>query len=130
MGYTRYWQRTERKMTAEFTNKVKEIVADCEAKGIHIRGGFGISVPIITPNTVWLNGDGEKDHCLNHESFCLTNDKEDQGYGFCKTARKPNDYAVREILKVAEINGLVTDVSDDGENNNIISDEDWLNGKW
>ena len=124
MGYTRYWDRTEKPITQEFVDAVNNIIADSKKKGITIRNGLGEGEPIVTLNGILFNGDGE--HELDHETCAFTNDE--KGFGFCKTARKPYDYTVREVLKVAEQMGIVTNVSDDGDNNVIISDKDYLTG--
>lgn len=124
MGYTRYWNRTKKKIDADLIVKVCEVIADCDKKGIMIRNGWGQGNPLVTLDYISINGDRTND--LDHESFFITDDCDDTGFNFCKTARKPYDYAVREILKYAEENGFVTDVQDDGDNDEIISDEDYL----
>ena len=75
-----------------------------------------------TLNLISINGTHEND--LSHETFFISNNGD--GWNFCKTARKPYDYAVREIIKAAEKEKLITDVASDGENNEIISDKDYL----
>lgn len=122
MGYTRYWNRTKKKIDADLIIKVCEVIADCDEKGIAIRNGCGEGNPLVTLDFISINGD--KTNELDHESFFI--DDKDTGFNFCKTARKPYDYAVREILKYAEENGFVTDVEEDDENNEIISDEEYL----
>lgn len=124
MGYTRYWKRTDKEITEDFVAEVNEILEECKAHGIIIRGGFGEGEPEVSTERIWLNGNGETN--LDHETFYLENEKSD--FEFCKTARKPYDFAVREILNVAEKYGLVTNVRCDGANNEIISDEEYLNG--
>lgn len=124
MGYTRYWNRTEKKIDADLIVKVCEVIADCDKKGIMIRNGWGQGNPLVTLDYISINGDRSND--LDHESFFISDAYDDKGFNFCKTARKPYDYAVREILKYAEENGFVTDVQDDGDNDEIISDEDYL----
>lgn len=124
MGYTRYWNRTSKPITKEFCDKVSEIIKDSEKKGIVIRNGVGTGEPIITIDKILINGNAE--HSLNHETLGFTDTE--SGFDFCKTARKPYDYTVREILKAAEEMGIVTNVSDDGTNDRIISDNDYLNG--
>ena len=121
MGYTRYWNRTKKKIDADLIIKVCEVIADCDEKGIAIRNGWGEGNPIVTLDCISLNGNSE--HELDHESF---NIDEEVGLNCCKTARKPYDYAVREILKYAEENGFVTEVEEDDENNEIISDAEYL----
>lgn len=122
MGYTRYWNRTEKKIDADLIIKVCEVIADCDKKGIAIRNGWGEGNPLVTLDCISINGNEISDLC--HETFFIGGGT---GSNFCKTERKPYDYAVREILKYAEENGFVTDVKEDGENNEIISDEEYLN---
>ena len=122
MGYTRYWERTDKKIDADFVVAVCEIIADCDEKGIKIRNWKGEGNPVVTLDKIEINGDGQYE--LDHETCYFDNEK--TGFEFCKTARKPYDYAVRKILKYAEENGFVTDVSSDEENEEIISDEEYL----
>lgn len=125
MGYTRYWTRTDKPITQEFVDVVNKIIADARNKGITICNWNGEGEPEVTLERVALNGPEEND--LGHESFVLTNKAE---WDFCKTARKPYDYVVRSILKEGKKMGIVKDVSDDGDNEEIISDKDYLNGRW
>ena len=93
-----------------------------------IRDGWGEMAPIVTERRISINGDAKAEKDLSHESFTLDNNAE---WNFCKTARKPYDYTVRKILKVAEEHGIVTDVSDDGPNEKFYTDQDyidWRNG--
>ena len=122
MGYTRYWHRTEKPITQEFVDAVNNIIAESRKKGITIRNGLGEGEPIVTLDKVLFNGDGE--HELDHETCGFTNTE--PGFNFCKTARKPYDYTVREVLKVAEKMGIITDVTEDGDNEEIISDEEYI----
>jgi len=124
MGYTRYWKRTEEKITQEFIDDVNAILEDCKRKGIRIRDGWGENEPIVTLNEVYINGNAEKG--LDHETFAIDNEPSD--FEFCKTARKPYDYAVRKILAKAKKYGLVTDVrSDDREQDKVVrSDAEYL----
>ena len=122
MGYTRYWNRTKKKIDVDLIIKVCEVIADCDEKGIAIRNGCGEGNPLVTLDYISINGDKTND--LDHESFFI--DDKDTGFNFCKTARKPYDYAVREILKYAEENGFVTEVEEDDENNEVISDTEYL----
>lgn len=119
MGYTRYWSRTDKPITEEFVKSAKKIIKDSEDKGIHICGACGQGEPVISSELVSFNGNGALG--LDHETCFF--DNQERGFNFCKTARKPYDYTVREVLKVAEAEGLIADVSSDGENNEIISDE-------
>ena len=125
MGYTRYWERTDKPIDTDFVIAVCEIIADCDKRGIKIRNWEGKGNPVVTLDKIAINGDRE--HDLNHETLYF--DNEEVGFAFCKTARKPYDYAVRKILKYAKENGFVTKVSSDGANNRIISDEQYLKGE-
>lgn len=125
MGYTRYWTRTDKPIDDELIDAINDIIADCKNRGIVIKDGYGEGEPIVNKNGILFNGDASTR--LDYETFYITNDKEELNtWQFCKTARKPYDYAVREALKAAEQLGFVTKVSDDGENNEIISDADYL----
>lgn len=127
MGFTRYWDRTEEPFTEDFLDEVREVILDAEKKGIHIYGWNGKGFPEITMEHIRLNGNRACD--LDHETFALDGQKEENSWDFCKTARKPYDFVVREILKVAEDYGIVENVSEDDENNEIISDEEYRQ-KW
>lgn len=125
MGYTRYWERTDKPITDDFLEKVEEIIKDSAKKGIAIRGWDGYEKPILNLTRIALNGNSKADKVLSHESFVID---DEVGFHFCKTARKPYDYTVREILKLAKDYGLVTRVSSDGANNEVYSDEEYLLG--
>ena len=129
MGYTRYWERTEKPITEDFVKEVEKIIIDSAKKGIAIRGWDGAYLPELTTERIAFNGNMNYEIDLSHESFVL-DDK--IGFNFCKTARKPYDYTVRKVLKLAKDYGLVTDVSSDGANNKIYSDEEYFLGlvKW
>ena len=122
MGYTRYWNQTGKPITQEFLDKVTEVLNDCKNKGISIRNGLGENEPVVDMEKVVFNGDSDKN--TDHESFVIRNNT--TGFNFCKTARKPYDYAVRTILQIAEEMGIVDEVSSDGENDVIISDAKYL----
>ena len=126
MGYTRYWNRTKEPITEDFVEEVKQIIIDSAKKGIAIRNWDGKGRPTITIDLIAFNGNENTDMNLSHESFVLNN--VETGFGFCKTARKPYDYTVRRVLKLAKNYGLVTDVCSDGANNKIYSDEEYMLG--
>ena len=123
MGYTRYWDRTDKPITKEFIDKVKAIIKDSEEKGIHICGSDGKGEPELELDYVGFNGNGDLN--LDHETCFFDSE---QGFNFCKTARKPYDYTVRKVLEVAEEMGIIKNVSSDGENEGIYSDADYVNG--
>lgn len=121
MGYTRYWKRTEKQMDEEFVDFCNEVFRTCNKLGIKIGDAWGENEPIANTNCIAFNGDASKD--LDHESCVLDNEV---GFNFCKTARKPYDYAVRTILREALTRGYITDLSDDGINEEIISDDKYV----
>ena len=125
MGYTRYWDRTDKPLTESFCRDVIKIIRKSAKKGIAIRGWDGTGEPEINVNCIALNGNENSTKDLSHESFVLDNKKDEDAFNFCKTARKPYDYTVREILKCAEKHGIVTNVSSDGTNDKIYSDEEY-----
>ena len=120
MGYTRYWNRTDKKIDDDFISFCNEVFKTCEKLGIGIRDWNGFGDPTIGKDYIAFNGNGELG--LDHET-CVLDDT--TGFNFCKTARKPYDYAVRTILREAFVRGYITDLSDDGDNEEIISDEDY-----
>lgn len=120
MGYTRYWKRTNKPMDKDFVEFCNEVFKTCKKLGITIRDGWGEKEPIVDVTRISFNGDASKG--LDHESCVLDNEV---GFNFCKTARKPYDYAVRTILREALTRGYITDLSDDGINEEIISDDEY-----
>ena len=120
MGYTRYWKRTDVPMNEDFVDFCIEVFETCKKLGIKICDGWGENEPIVTINCIAFNGDASKG--LDHESCVLDNEV---GFNFCKTARKPYDYAVRTILREALTRGYIEDLSDDGINEGIISDNEY-----
>lgn len=129
MGYTRYWNRTEEPISIDFLADVNRIIKDSARYGIAIRGADGTGKPELELEIVAFNGNANAEKDLSHESFVLGNEV---GFNFCKTARKPYDYVVRTVLRLAEDYGIVTDVRDDGCNEQIYSDEMYLQDmvKW
>ena len=120
MGYTRYWNRTAKQMDEDFIEFCNEVFKTCNKLGITIRNWDGENKPTVNTKIVAFNGDADKN--LDHES-CVIDDR--IGFNFCKTARKPYDYAVRTILREAFVRGYITDLSDDGTNEEIISDNEY-----
>ena len=124
MGYTRYWKRTDKPMDEDFVEFCNEVFKTCAKLGIKLGNGYGVNEPIARTSGIGFNGDATKD--LDHESFILDGDKIGTGFNFCKTARKPYDYAVRTILREALTRGYITDLSDDGINEEIVSDDEYI----
>lgn len=120
MGYTRYWNRTAKKFDEEFVKFCNEVFKTCAKLGITICDTWGENEPIVNTNGIAFNGDASKN--LDHESCVLDSEV---GFNFCKTARKPYDYAVRTILREAFVRGYIDELSDDGINEDIISDNEY-----
>ena len=114
MGYTNYWERTEKPITQEFVDEVKQIIKESWDLGISIFG-------IVTLDCIEINGDADCD--LDHEAFIL--DNKNFGSNFCKTARKPYDWTVKEIIASAKAFGLISESHDDGEIEHK-NDKQWL----
>ena len=125
MGYTRYWERTNKPLTEDFVDFCNEVFKTCDKLGIEIHNWDGFGKPTVTTDIIAFNGDGENH--INHEGFVLNNEV---GFDFCKTDRKPYDYAVRTILREALTRGYITKLSDDGTNEEIISDEDYVSTRY
>ena len=121
MGYTRYWKRTDKAITEDFVKKVNEIIGNSISRGIVICGWDGTGTPEVSTEAISFNGNGDRG--LDHETLWIGYET---GFNFCKTACKPYDYTVREVLRAAEKEGLIYDLSDDGENEEIISDDDYI----
>ncbi len=94
--------------------------------GVVIAGGDGEGSPILNDTVICFNGDARKG--LDHETFLveLPDQKEREGFGFCKTARKPYDTLVclALISLFEEINDpAIFGFSSDGD------ERDWLEAK-
>lgn len=94
-----------------------------------LRGGLGEGEPRINENEVWFNGDGTNNQDLDLETFAIdlfeagnyrkVEEYEKEGvFGFCKTARKPYDFAVMISLMVIKHHiGSDFSISSDGDFN-------------
>lgn len=141
MGYTHYWKQPRNLKKAEMAELclITRLIID-EAEGkctntagghyasdpVKIAGGHGDGRPIIGPDYINFNGEGD----LSHETFHVNakrgpsydgEPRTEWGGDFCKTARKPYDVVVTAILSVlaSEYN---FNVGTDGER------EDWDEG--
>lgn len=108
MGYTHYWRFHRDKMkTEKLRQTFKEVSEEIETlhknlplfrksgyytdKSILIKGGLGEGMPIFNETEIWFNGESKLD--MDHETFCISW-KDNDAFGFCKTARKPYDLLV------------------------------------
>ena len=112
MGYTRYWNRTERQITKEFVEECESIIKTAESDyGIKLSCyGDDDTKPIISEEKIMLNGDAKH----NCESLLIINNSAD--FDFCKTNEHPYDIVVNAVLQLAEKHGLIKDVDNDGPN--------------
>ena len=111
MGYTHYWKIrkpfTNEAWTA-FTNDVKSLFVSTK---IPLVGGFGdtFTTPEVNRNVVSFNGLEDDGHetCQITKSVC--------DFEFCKTAQKPYDAVVVQVLKLArKYNPSIELLSDGG----------------
>jgi len=91
---------------------------------LELAGGNGIGNPEITPEQIWFNG--TESNGMDHETFSLNlfdmsyyNSVDQMGkdgvFNFCKTARKPYDFAVCIALMVIKHHlGADFSISSDG----------------
>ena len=98
----------------------------CDDVPCIIRGGLGEGRPMINESEVWFNGDGKTD--MDHETFGIKwySGSKSDGFGFCKTNRKPYDLLVCvSLIAFKEFfdNPEVFTFSSDGGN------EDWETAK-
>lgn len=120
MGFTRYWERTDKQFTQPFIDDVKAIIREGKKYGIKIRSWTGKGNWAVNDKYIAFNGDAATGN--DYESVVIKNVNTDEyslqhdGFGFCKTAREPYDAVVSAVFRRAEYYGIVKDVSDDGPN--------------
>jgi len=111
MGYTHYFKNpkgfSDEQWNA-FTKDVKRILKNTD---IPIVGPLGEkdTKPIIDNTKVAFNGLEED----SHETLYITKDKDD--FSFCKTAQKPYDKVVVDVLKSARNFQPCIELSSDGD---------------
>ena len=107
MGYTHYFQRPEKlakKTFKSFRNEVEEIITKSKVTIVGSMGKRG-SDPIITDELVSFNGSGSNSHETLHiprvivEGVDFYTKENNLAFQFCKTAEKPYDKVVVEVLK-------------------------------
>ena len=103
MGYTHYWRfhrdnmkteklrQTFKKASEEIQKLYENLPLFPKNRSILIKGGLGEGMPIINETEIWFNGESKTD--MDHETFSI-NWKDEEAFGFCKTARKPYDLLV------------------------------------
>jgi len=96
MGYTCYFEQN-RPFTMQEWGDIRAACIAMFHRLKQIKGGDGTGRPEIGNDRIIFNGDGMKDE--NHETMCL--ERQNSGFQFCKTARKPYDRYVKAVLVVA-----------------------------
>lgn len=97
-----------------------------DASGISIKGPDGEGEPILTENTIALNGDEDEEDA--HETFDLCRNAKKNG-GCCKTGYKTYDIVVTAILiRAAQLLG--PEYMDGGGRGEISSDTEWDEEEW
>lgn len=118
MGYTNYFTRFEDKHDAgrfrRFVEDVRRAFANLP-EHVRLADGNGFGEPVITDEMVCFNGRAEYNNDMSHETMLIERDIifRDDDYGkrrqqtyqrkgeifcFCKTQRKPYDFAVQVVL--------------------------------
>jgi hypothetical protein len=97
MGYTIYFRHNKGVPTDEQWNRIRAYAEDLFEKHAEIvcaECDAPEDPPIVNHKEVWFNGKGED----SHETFVLQRYQKPDQFNFCKTARKPYNIVVAEIL--------------------------------
>lgn len=136
MGYTHYFYTERHLPIAAFqriADDINKIMPEFRKRKIKLSSGMTDHKPdnpIITEKEIIFNGVGQ----LSHETFALERDVAPEGveqknslgmiFSFCKTARKPYDFAVCCALIIAKHHlGDQIRVSSDGD---IDAEDEWV----
>lgn len=113
MGYTNYWnfkknpieiengadkfKRAVKNIKEYFSKmpvkvRIKNYDGDVKEESLTLFGGDGKREPVFSDTVICFNGDASKG--LSHESFYIALGGDLYSFDFCKTARKPYDFAV------------------------------------
>src|SRR5687768_3329224 len=99
MGYTHYWHHDDIAIAdwRTLTLYARSIIDIATARGVKLAVEFNMptQLPDINEAEIRFNGVGDE----GHETFLLTREKTE--FDFCKTAQKPYDVVVAEILSFA-----------------------------
>lgn len=106
MGYTRYWENSNKLIDDKTLETIKNII-DIAKEDY----GIDIDVKALTNMYIKLNGDENKG--LDHEDFVIDLTP---GFNFCKTNEKPYDIVVNAILKLLESTNKIRDAEKDDDN--------------
>jgi len=124
MGYTHYWQfkAAPRGQANAIETEYQRAMQDCQRvirqyyKENGGLSGYSAHTAIGAYGGLNVNGKGEE----GHETFAMrehfSQNLEDSGFGFCKTARKPYDLVVTACLAILKHRlGACIEVSSDGD---------------
>jgi hypothetical protein len=111
MGYTVYWYYKKKPTSSQRTSIVSYIKSLLAKYPQVIKIEFPEAV---NSQEINFNGIGE----LEHETFTFyKSDTKDDGFTFCKTARKPYDHQVKlALMYMKKVLGNGIEISCDGEN--------------
>jgi len=116
-GFTHYWDTEPKDIPEEALVDIRKIVD--EHKDIIQYESDIKDKPIVNKNEIIFNGIGRN----GHETFWYNTRKE--GFGFCKTARKPYDIVVCKVLLVLEAHMGINLRSDGFSNDRLSFDGSW-----
>ena len=124
MGFSHYWnfKKPKGKRAAEIEDKYKRALVECahiahawqrDAQDWERLSGYTAHCKPGTYGGLLINGKGDE----AHEDFALREHfRENEGFGFCKTARKPYDTVVTACLALLKYRlGDAIEVSSDGD---------------
>tara|TARA_S200002703_G_scaffold120632_1_gene106449 strand:+ start:29 stop:412 length:384 start_codon:yes stop_codon:yes gene_type:complete len=119
MGYTHYIQPTRNLTDQEWATLTAQVKQILDGSTVPLAGWDGTGKPEVSTERISFNGVNDD----SHES-CVIN-REETGFSFCKTARKPYDYIVGAVyLAFQEIHGSSI-LSSDGD----LNGEEWLDAR-
>jgi hypothetical protein len=110
MGFTHYLKQTRAftdNQWKAFIEDVKDIFKNSEVPLANFAGEEGTQ-PLITDINVSFNGVGDDAH-----ETCMITKRADK-FSFCKTAQKPYDCVVVEVMKAARKHNHSIELSSDG----------------
>lgn len=98
MGYTHYIKpkRAYKEDRSELVRDIEAVYAQALVAGIELAEEYDIpdNQPVVTNKEIRFNGVGD----IGHETFHVDMDTDNDGFLFCKTARKPYDAVVVAVM--------------------------------
>lgn len=115
MGYTHYFPQTRKFTDLEWRNihaDATTVLNFCQMDGIALAEEHDNTLPVVVDMyEIRFNGVGEE----GHETFHVTREFS-HGFNFCKTARKPYDWAVCLVLLICHHHAPgVLEIGSDGD---------------